>query len=906
MGREVRDANIGGCLQFQGEWRVYQQRILDHADEYLKDGKVHIVAPPGSGKTTLGIELLRRMGRPCLILSPSIVIRQQWLERIQTAFLQGDTEGVLSGDIRKPAAITAITYQALHAAMEKLRITEETGEGKQEQTEDYTGFDLMKTVREAGIGTICLDECHHLRSEWWKALESFMAKLGSVAVVSLTATPPYDSTLSQWERYIGMCGEIDEEIIVPELVKDGSLCPHQDFVYFNYPSMAEKEQIKGYRRGMELLYQELLEDARLAELAATHKGIRSPGESADSMLENPPYLAAILAFMEYKKLPYPTKWLRILGVRHLPSLAPKHLEALLQGLLFDDSDSYGEDDGYRMELLRRLKLAKAVEGRTVAMTSNKAMEKLLISSLGKLDSIREIVLTEHEGLGKELRLLILTDYIRREYQEVIGRPDKNIEKIGVLPMFEQLRRELDPGIRLGVLCGSIVILPKEAQGYLEKLLHAGNHPFTTGEFHDADGVGIGYIQVTVKGKKQDVVKVITKIFESGYIQVLIGTKALLGEGWDSPCINALILASFVGSFVLSNQMRGRAIRSCPGEPDKTSNIWHLVCLDTDKETEINRFAGIREEELSEDYAMLARRMKGFLGVNYQGCTIENGIARLGLRNECYTRKEVHAINQDMKRCAMDREGLRSRWEQAMVLYDRMEVVDESEIPKDGLKLSANFFNLIGYELINIVVLILNFNLYRLMLLNGYSRLGFLFCDMVTSVIAVLAFRFGGKLVKMMTPLNRLKDIGEGMRQALMKAGLIESECQVRVEESLGLRFHIYLLGASAREKDLFATCVEEFLGMVDNQRYLLYSRKRWRNMQDCYRVPEVFCKKKEDAERFRNVMCKWIGDYQLIYTRGEEGRKVLLKARARAFANQQKNVQDIMEGRKKTVKRALE
>lgn len=131
MGREVRDANIGGYLQFQGDWRVYQQRVLDHADEYLKDGKVHIVAPPGSGKTTLGIELLRRMGRPCLILSPSIVIRQQWLERVQTAFLQVDTEGVLSGDIRKPAAITAITYQALHAAMEKLRITEETGEGKQ-------------------------------------------------------------------------------------------------------------------------------------------------------------------------------------------------------------------------------------------------------------------------------------------------------------------------------------------------------------------------------------------------------------------------------------------------------------------------------------------------------------------------------------------------------------------------------------------------------------------------------------------------------------------------------------------------------------------------------------------------------------------------------------------------------
>jgi hypothetical protein len=34
----------------------------------------------------------------------------------------------------------------------------------------------------------------------------------------------------------------------------------------------------------------------------------------------------------------------------------------------------------------------------------------------------------------------------------------------------------------------------------------------------------------------------------------MATKSLLGEGWDAPCINALMLAGFVGSFVLSNQM----------------------------------------------------------------------------------------------------------------------------------------------------------------------------------------------------------------------------------------------------------------------------------------------------------------------------------------------------------------
>ena len=53
----------------------------------------------------------------------------------------------------------------------------------------------------------------------------------------------------------------------------------------------------------------------------------------------------------------------------------------------------------------------------------------------------------------------------------------------------------------------------------------------------------------------------TELFEQGQINALVGTKSLLGEGWDAPCINSLILATYVGSFMLSNQMRGRTIRT---------------------------------------------------------------------------------------------------------------------------------------------------------------------------------------------------------------------------------------------------------------------------------------------------------------------------------------------------------
>lgn len=64
-------------LAFTGQWRHYQKRVLDKSDAFMADGHLHLVAAPGSGKTTLGIEFIRRFGRPTLILAPTVTIRQQ-------------------------------------------------------------------------------------------------------------------------------------------------------------------------------------------------------------------------------------------------------------------------------------------------------------------------------------------------------------------------------------------------------------------------------------------------------------------------------------------------------------------------------------------------------------------------------------------------------------------------------------------------------------------------------------------------------------------------------------------------------------------------------------------------------------------------------------------------------------
>lgn len=74
-------------LSFKGEWRQYQKRILEKSETIMADGHIHLVAAPGSGKTTLGIEFIRRNSNPALILVPTVTIRQQWVDRIREAFL---------------------------------------------------------------------------------------------------------------------------------------------------------------------------------------------------------------------------------------------------------------------------------------------------------------------------------------------------------------------------------------------------------------------------------------------------------------------------------------------------------------------------------------------------------------------------------------------------------------------------------------------------------------------------------------------------------------------------------------------------------------------------------------------------------------------------------------------------
>lgn len=64
-------------IHFKYSWRGYQERVLTELKRFLSNGALHIVAPPGSGKTVLGLEVMLRLDNPTVILAPTIAVRNQ-------------------------------------------------------------------------------------------------------------------------------------------------------------------------------------------------------------------------------------------------------------------------------------------------------------------------------------------------------------------------------------------------------------------------------------------------------------------------------------------------------------------------------------------------------------------------------------------------------------------------------------------------------------------------------------------------------------------------------------------------------------------------------------------------------------------------------------------------------------
>ncbi len=893
------------AIKFKYPWRTYQQKVLDDLNRHLNDQHLHVIAPPGSGKTVLGLEVAIRINKPTLILAPTLAIRNQWIQRFCELFLQIDSvPDWISRDIKNPKFLTVVTYQGLHAACNDLKDEDSIFEDQDEDenlksNQKSNGANLNKIIvllKKQQIGTVVVDEAHHLNNQWWRTLTNVKTALNPT-IVGLTATPPYDVSAQEWQRYIDLNGAVDTEISVPELMMEGDLCPHQDYIHFTFPTQAESDSILRFRENIEKLFFEIRNDKTLISAIENHPIWLKPTEHLEWIYSNLSYYSACLIFMHSNGKLISEEHLEVIGDKtiEIPPFDYEWIEILMEFYLYKDNQYFLEYEEHQKSLENKLRKYGALEKKTIKFFHNKRVSSFLTSSISKLNGIQKIVDFEYQICQNQLRMVILPDFIRKEYLVTTSENTLDLNKIGVISIFEKLRRANDDKKKIAVLTGSIIIVPVSAyQNFLDIALIAGITEISSSKLTYDDS----YLEIHQTALlKNDIIRMVTQLFEAGKIEILIGTKALLGEGWDAPAINSLILASFVGSFVMSNQMRGRAIRVQNGNLSKTSNIWHLVTVDS------TSFNG------GDDFDLMQRRFRGFVGVSFrEEASIENGIGRLNLPKNIFEKEQLEKKNSEMFEAAASRDTLQERWAEA--IKSGVMLIEEIKIPfsenenyqkekKIHLdKTIRNFILTLGSAILTFSLEGLQFIIRAVRNIKTLKELYF-YLSLVGIAGMIL---FGRKTVKAFKLYTKYRDIakdieniGNALLVTLIKFKIIKtpiSELKVSANVDTSGSVYCHLEGGSTFEKSTFIIALQEITGKVDNPRYIIVRRNKFMlllNQKDYHSVPEIIGRNKTMAEFYGNQWAGKVGKCDLIYTRTIEGRKMLLRSRLKSLSSQLEN-----------------
>ena len=860
-------------LTFRFPWRAYQQRVLTGLDEFLDDRKLHLVAPPGSGKTVIGLEVLRRLNHPALVLAPTIALREQWVDRFVHDFLQTDVRpDWISTNLRKPGILTVGTYQGLHAL-------------------DETEF---RAFRDAKIGTLVVDEAHHLKRSWWKKLTT-LHRILDPTLVALTATPPYDAASDEWARYHEFCGPIDLEISTPELVRAGDLCPHQDLVYTVLPDPDLLAGLRKFRERAAAFFEEICADDTLRFAVQYFEPLHVPDEWTYA---NVPTAVAMLSYLDRRDRPaHETHTEEVTGSPlELPKFDLAWAERLLDWYLFDDSPHLRLFNWHREGWLHRARRQGLTRRNRLQLREPPAAERLLGAARARLQATQRIVHETHAHEGDATRCLVLTDFVRPEYVVRSAENRTVLDKNGAAPLFEQLRRDVARTYRLGILTGTLIVLPTDTAQQLDPTVKPLPYDATFAQIRPTDE------------NRARLAARVTQLFERGEIHVLIGTRALLGEGWDAPFLTTLILASRVGSFVSSNQMRGRVIRTYRKQPLKTGNVWHLVCIDpTDP-------AG------GADLRQLDRRCRSFVGLDrrdFDNLRITDGTERFQFP-KTWSEETITTFNEKQLRRSTRRTNLFDYWKRAIAtgtdLRDLIKVAVAQPVRRyrervrtlrARQRLTNHHEAMTKWRTRRRVadtVTVVGIGAYvGAFVFPPFWSLPYAVEAMVVGstawVSSIFALHPGKKpppepiMEYTRTHPEDTPYVDQRMRmaQVLLKTLQISAwlKNDVRLNTYLDDEFelNVELENASRTEQQRFMRGLATLFSPIDNPRYVIETEMvdfRGEASVTFVAVPDIFGDHRKTAERFLRRWNVLLPDGKLHFTRNAKGRKLLLRARLRA------------------------
>lgn len=195
-------------------------------------------------------------------------------------------------------------------------------------------------------------------------------------------------------------------------------------------------------------------------------------------------------------------------------------------------------------LVARLKAAGALRNDQLTLPPPRFLNRveLLYDDKARLAATVEIHRLERENRRDGLRMAILMVRIGH----VAVKLDHDPQEYSTGAVLRALH--------LAEPCGDLALLTGQLICLLQTLCH--DPPG-----REVPGLS-GYALITGPEFPKAVARV-NAAFSTGDVRVIIGTQAFLGQGWDAPALNSLILGTNLARFVAVNQLRGRALRVNP-------------------------------------------------------------------------------------------------------------------------------------------------------------------------------------------------------------------------------------------------------------------------------------------------------------------------------------------------------
>lgn len=662
--------------------RDYQQSLLDrlHPDD---GSTLHLLAPPGSGKTLMGLELAVRNGRRALVLVPTTVIGAQWIHQARKLFtspavgspsVTGSVGTHLPSTRPEQAAeaaeLTVLTYQSLAVvdsspawsdAARSHWLAELTADGRSagsaeawlkrleadnpraysrglrsrtatirrridELDDDAIDAILGPSARArldalvtAGVATIVLDECHHLKAHWAIVVHYLVRRLKraglSPTLIGLTATEPSGEDRSA-RRYRALLGDVDAEVPVPAVIRAGHLAPCRQLAWFTLPSTEETTFLATAGEELHHRVGELLLSPDgidyLLEVVAPPISSTAPGGGSGSGplpriagaddhhvsatakppeedelvrrivagFDADPLLAASAAALLRKTGSYRGTALSTRVVPLLPELDLLDLddELRLLGRYAHDrllaAPERRRDWESTRELLRGFGLYLTDSG---IRAGRSPVDTITAASRAKDTAVVDILRHELDSIGERLRAVVVTDVAEHSAPhralDVLGPASRPGPAGGAVRCMSTLLSDADlRSLHPVLLTSSRLSLASGDTSLLDRLRRSTGLalPATDdGWMLSVTGQGVG---------SAGLVLAVSELVAAGEVRLVVGTRGLLGEGWDCPAVNTLIDLTAATTSASTQQLRGRTMRLDPGWADKVAHNWSVTCL----------------------------------------------------------------------------------------------------------------------------------------------------------------------------------------------------------------------------------------------------------------------------------------------------------------------------------------